>query len=343
MNKINWGIIGLGKIALKFADAFKNVKNSRLISVSSKNTNKLEHFKKNFQIKENYCFNKYEDLLKNKDIDIVYIALPNSLHHEWAIECIKNEKNILVEKPATLNYSEIKNIKNNLNKKNLFFAEGLMYLYHPQILRVIKLIKENTIGKIISMNSCFGINILTKKSIFGLKRRKKIDKKSRLFNKDLGGGAILDLGCYPVSLSVLIGKLSFGFDYEKIKVLKKKIDIIETGVDVDSYAELDFGNGFVSSVNVSFKKNLGMTTKIKGEKGELIIDNTWLGLPSLIKVISRDKGVEKIEIDSYDNIYSHEIEIISKCLLENKKQPDFPGLTINDTLENMKIIDKWLN
>ena len=342
MNKINWGIIGLGKVALKFAEAFKNIKNSRLIAVSSKNTNKLEHFKKKFQINEKYCFSKYEDLLENKDIDIVYIALPNSFHSEWIIKCIKNGKNILVEKPATINYAEIENIKNHYDNKSLFFSEGFMYLHHPQILKTIDLIKGNIIGKLISMNSYYGINLLTKKNFFGFQKKKKIDKKNRLFSKELGGGVILDLGCYPLSLSVVIAKLIGNFSYENIKILNKKNEIIETGVDVDSFLELDFGNSFVSNIKTSFKKNLGMQTKIKGEEGELIIENTWIGNPSLIKINSKEKGLKEIIIDCYDNIYSHEIENLSKCLLENKKKPEFPILTFNDTLENMKIIDKWL-
>ena len=342
MNEINWGIIGLGEIALKFAEGFKNVKNSRLIAVSSKNTNKLEHFKKKFQINEKYCFSKYEDLLENEDIDIVYIALPNSFHSEWIIKCIKNDKNILVEKPATINYSEIKNIKTHFDNKNLFFSEGFMYLHHPQILKAISLIKKNAIGKLISMNSFYGVNLLTKKNFFGFQKKKKIDKKNRLFNKELGGGAILDLGCYPLSLSVMIAKLIGNFNYENIKILNKKIDIIETGVDVDSFIELDFGNNFVANIQTSFKKNLGMQTQIKGEVGDLIIENTWTGNPSLIKINSKEKGLKEIKINCFDNIYSYEIENLSKCLLEKKREPEFPILTFNDTLENMKIIDKWL-
>ena len=131
MKQINWGIIGLGNIALKFADAFKNVKNAKLVGVSSKDNNKLEYFKKNFQINEDRCFHKYEDLLKCDNIDIIYIALPNFLHCEWIIKCTENGKNVLVEKPATMNSPEMENVKVFFNKKDLFFAEALMYLYHP--------------------------------------------------------------------------------------------------------------------------------------------------------------------------------------------------------------------
>jgi len=343
MKQVKWGIIGLGNMALKFAEAFKNVKNAKLFSISSKSDEKIEYFKKNFGIDNENCFQNYEDLLKSENTDIVYIALPNSFHYKWIIECIENKKNILVEKPATINLSEIEEIQALLFKKNLFFSEAFMYLYHPQILKVINLLNKNSIGKIISMESFFGVDILTKKNFLGFKKIKKIDKENRLFKKDLGGGVILDLGCYPVSISTVIAKLLPNFDYKKIKIHKKKLDIFETGVDIDSYAELDFGNDFKSNIGASFKKNLGLKTKIKGTSGELIIENTWNTAPSFLYLNSKNEGFKKIQIDSYENVYSHEIETLSKCILENKREPDFPGFTINDTLENMKILDKWLN
>ena len=153
MKQINWGIIGLGNIALKFADGFKNVDNAKLIGISSKNNQKLQKFKEEFHIEENFCFNEYESLIKCKDIDIVYIALPNSLHYEWILKCIKERKKILTEKPASINFSQINEIKNKVLEKNIFFAEGFMYRYHPQITKVIELINENVIGKLISMES----------------------------------------------------------------------------------------------------------------------------------------------------------------------------------------------
>ena len=341
MKKVNWGIIGLGSIATKFADGFKNSENAKLIAISSKNSNKLKKFKEQFKINENYCFDDYKNLLKCNDVDIIYIALPNSLHHEWIIECIKNNKKVLVEKPATVNFSEIKNIKDFHYNKDVFFAEAFMYRYHPQILKVIELVNKDVIGKLISMDSVFGIDILTKKNFFGFKIKKKLNKESRLYNKNLGGGAILDLGCYPVSFSTLIASLISKIDYSKVRVLNKKKEIGSTGVDIDSYAELNFENNFKCNVSASFTRNLGKYSKIVGSKGELILENTWHASPSIIKILGENS--QKIEIDDHGNIYSHEINKLSKCILENKKNPDFPGLTMNDTLENMKILDSWLN
>jgi len=172
VQKVNWGIIGLGKIAIKFSEGFKNIDNAKLLGISSKDNKKLKKFKQDFKIENNFCFNNYENLLECKDIDIIYIALPNSLHHEWIIKPIEKEKKILVEKPATLNLSQMKDVQNKLLNKNLLFTEAFMYRYHPQIIKVIKLIRGNAIGKLISMKSFFGMDILTKKIYLDLKKEK---------------------------------------------------------------------------------------------------------------------------------------------------------------------------
>ena len=222
MKQVKWGIIGLGGIASKFADGFQFTKNARLFAISSKNENKLLEFKNKFQIDENYCFSNYDSLLECKDLDIVYIALPHSFHHEWVIKSIEKGKNILVEKPATVNFSQMENIKNNLKNKNIFFSEAFMYRYHPQIPKIVDLLKNKIIGNLISMESFFGFNALTKRKIFGIKLKKKPNKYNRLFSKELGGGAILDIGCYPVSFSIFVASLISKIDFNRIEVLNKK-------------------------------------------------------------------------------------------------------------------------
>lgn len=284
----------------------------------------------------------YDSLLKCKDLDIIYIALPHSLHHEWVIKSIEKGKNILVEKPATVNFLEMENIKNNLKDKNIFFSEAFMYRYHPQILKVIDLLKNKVIGNLVSMESFFGFDALGKKKIFGIKLKKKPNRNYRLYNKELGGGAILDVGCYPVSFSILIASLISKFDFIKTKVLNKKKEIGSTGVDMSSFAELNFENNFKSTVGASLTQNLGKKTRIIGTKGELILEDSWSPTNlSLIQINGENKEI--IKTKCHNNIYSYEIDILSQCILENKKEPDFPGMTINETLENMRILDKWLN
>jgi len=338
---INWGIIGLGNIALQFAKAFKDSTNSKLKGISSTNFEKIKAFQKKFEINKEYCFSNYQDLLNSNNIDIIYIALPNSMHKEWILKSINNNKNILVEKPAFMNLSETEGIKKKLINNNIFFSEGFMYRYTPQILKVIELIKNDTIGKLVSMDSSFGVNLLTKKNIFGFKKKKIIDKENRLFNKKLGGGAILDLGCYPVSFSVLIASLVSKVNYDKIRVLEKSKEISSLDVDIHSRAKLEFENGFVSVVKASFSENLGNETTINGSDGTIKIKNSWGTEPSIIVLEGKTNKTIKIEMNK--NIFLYEIDSLSKDILESRLSPSFPGTSINETIGLTKILDEWLN
>ena len=338
MEKVNWGIIGLGNIANKFAESFMYSSHGNLIGIASNNLENLDKFSDKYNIDQKYCYNNYEELLNNKEVDIVYIALPNSLHYEWMLKCIDNKKNFLVEKPATLNVKEIKNIENYKKNKNFFFTEGFMYRFQPQISKTIDLINNNKIGKILSIESNFGVDILTSINFFGLKLKKKINTNNRLYNKDLGGGAILDLGCYAVSFCTLIASLQKKF--QNVQVINKKKEISKTNVDIDSYAELLFDNGVKSKIGASFFKNLGRQSKIVGDDGEILIHDTWLAEIPFI-TLKKDKST-KITIDNSKNIYSNEIDFISKCILENKNELDFPGLNLKDIIINTKILEEWL-
>ena len=341
MEKINWGILGLGEIAHKFSGGFYQTSNAKLLAISSKNPEKLKNFRDQFKIDEKYSFNNYEDLINCKEVDIIYVALPNSLHHYWAVKSIKSKKHVLVEKPATLNFKEIIDIEKNLINEKLFFGEAFMYRYLPQIKLVLDIIKNNEIGNPLFMKSSFGINLLTKRKFLFFKKKKRIDPKNRLFDKTLGGGCILDLGCYPISFSLLIGSLITKLSKQDIKISNINKEIGETNVDIDSHAELFFEGGFHSKVSTSFKKNLGKISEIHGEKGSIIIKNTWLGGDNIVKINNNRRHL--IDTKNYKNIYSYQIQSISENITNGTFQPQYPGMSLYETLLNMKIIDEWLN
>jgi len=341
MKKINWGIIGLGNIAQTFSEGFNNTNNSRLLAISSLNNTKLEQFKSKFNIEENYTFNSYEDLLNCSDIDIIYITLPNNLHYEWIIKCIEKNKKILVEKPAVLTFIEAKSIEKKILEKKLFYTEGYMYRYYPLIKQVIEIIKNGEIGNLISMESSFGSNLLTKKKFIFFEKRKKIDVNSRLFDKKLGGGCILDLGCYPASFSLLIASLMENVNHKKFEISNIKKKIGSTGVDIDAECELFFEGGFKSKIKASFESDIGNKTIINGTKGILIINDTWNEANKVDKIINNKKEVIKNKMMM--NNYSYQIENVSSSILENKNETIFPGFTIEDTLLNTKILENWLN
>lgn len=337
MKKINWGIIGLGRIANTFANAFEYVENSKLLGISSNSLKNIKSFQERYKISDKYCFHNYEQLINCEEIDIIYIALPHSFHFEWIMKCIQLNKNILVEKPATINFTEIKKVNEKLKNSNLFFAEAFMYLYHPQILSIIDIIKKDKIGELQFMQSNFGFNIVEKKFL-GFKWN-KINKKKRLFNKKLGGGSILDIGCYPSSLSIIIAKLKSKTDLDKLEITNVKKDFGSSDVDIDAYAELKFDNNFTSEIKSSFKKNLGQSTRIVGSKGEIFIENSWFCNPSKITI---NGSIYDNHKENLKNLYSYQIEKISKCLIEDRKDPIYPAMNRYDTEQNMKVLNRWI-
>lgn len=338
MLTIKWGILGLGKIAHHFAESFEEIKNAKLLSIASRNEININNFKKKFNISQEFCFDNYLDLINNKEIDIVYISLPHSLHYKWVTECIKNYKNILVEKPAVISVGDVSDIKERLKSKKIFFAESFLYRYHPQTQVVIDIIKNEDVGELLSMSSFFGSDIITKKKFFGLIKKIKISKNNRLFNKELGGGAIWDIGCYPTSMSLLIAGLKSKIN-GNIEILNSRIIKNPAEVDLESFAELKFENDFKSKIGCSFKSNLGQSTTINGSKCKIVINNSWNCKNKVIRLNQKEYKIEK----KYNNNFSYVIEKISEYLINGKTEPDFPGMRLKDSITNIEILEKWQN
>ena len=336
---VKWGIIGLGNIAFEFAKSFYNSDNADLIAVASTSNEKLIKFKQNFNIEKENLYNSYQKLLENENIDIVYIALPNSFHFEWILKAIEKNKNILVEKPAFVSLKEAEIIFNHKNLKNIFFGEGYMYRYNPQISEMIKIIKSSEIGKLISMESNFGIKFIKKKNFFSF--RKKIDKNKRIFNKKLGGGVILDHGCYTTSMSLLVASLIDNIDMTNYKLTDIQTDYLYSDIDVHSFAKINFDNKFISNITVSFRDDIGKETVIFGENGKIILENIWNSEQPKIEIVGKNNKI--LNFENQKNIYSLEIENISNDIIDNKPESSFPGINKKEILFNTKLINSWIN
>ena len=337
---IKWGIIGLGNVAHGFAKSLQKTKNVKLTAIASKTPDKLSKFKKEFNINSNNCFDDYEKLLNSAEVDVIYITLPNTFHFHWAMEAIKKNKRILIEKPAFLNLDQAEVIKQKIDEKKIFFTEGFFYRHLPHISDIIKIINNDEIGELISMESSFGKNLLTKKKLFFFEKKKKINPFGRLFNTELAGGCILDLGCYPSSFSLLVASQIKKIDYKNFKMLDIKKDIGETGVDIEASAIIQFEGGFTSLIKSSFKNDVGRQSIIKGTKGSITIHDTWFG-----GIITKKIGDRIIELKKrhYDDVLLYEIENINNAISNNLREVPFPGMSLEETILNTKILEEWLN
>ena len=322
---MKWGIIGLGHMAKNFANSINELEETQLIGVSTRSLFKLIKFGYRFKIKPSNLYKNYKKLLSSDNIQNVYIGTLNNSHFEIIKEAINAGKNILCEKPITINLEQALEVREKLIKSKVFFMEGIAYRSHPQTNHIVKLIKQNSIGKIVKIKSCFGFNA------------GKPNKKSRLYNKDLGGGSILDLGCYPISISNLIANLNN--EKENLPIINKvKGEFCETGVDTDLYAELKYPNGVMSEIQLSITKNLENTTTIFGTNGVLCILDPWL--PKKENTINIKKNNEQKELKSLSDLslFANQIDVFEKVVKDKGLQSNYHSMNIDNSVNCMNIL-----
>lgn len=332
---INWGIIGLGRASLNLANEFKHIKNANLLAVSSLTKHKRDFFKKKFSLKEEYIYSSYNEILKNKDIDVIYIALPNLFHEKYCILCIKNNKNVLVEKPLTYNNKSFSKIKIQFRKKNLLLEEGTANKFHPFYKEIFKVLNEVDYKQINSLEGSFGNDALGGKRIFNF-RLKRINTSKTIFNKNLFGGAILDGGIYPVSLLIDI----LMFYNKKLKNLKIKncTKKISKNIDIESTLNLSINN-ITIKLRTSLINQLENNFKIITDNGQVLLKNIF-NINSKTSIKKNFTNQKKTIKNNYPkSIYHYEISKISDNLIRNK--------IINQKIKKIEynniLLSKWFN
>ena len=321
---INWGVIGAGNMGRAFAEAIKEVDNAKLIAVASANNNNLNTFGDNFKIEKEFRFKNYESICKNDKIDAIYISTLNNTHFNLIKMCAMNKKHILCEKPFCLNFAEALEIEKIINQNDIKFFEAIAYVSHPQTDSILNLINEGEIGEIQSIESSFGFRI------------RKIKPESRLFNKKLGGGAILDVGCYPMSFISLFLK-----NENKIVFNEIAGEICSTDVDIAASANLTINNKIECKIKVSFKEYLRNNSIIKGTKGNMIVGFPWLPEKKVFLEIYNKSRYYKKFVFSDLSVYANQIKNVSNEFLNNNDDEN-RLFDISKSLENMTYLDHWM-
>lgn len=180
---IRWGILGLGKIAHKFAADLAAVSGGELHAVASRNQEKATNFAKQFGAKNAY--NSYDLLVNDPEIDAIYIATPHSFHKEHAILCLQHKKAVLCEKPFAMNLEEVSEMIQVAHENNVLLMEALWTSFLPHFQFVANLVKKKTYGKLQTLYADFGFYT-------------PYNVESRVFKKEVGGGSLLDIGIYPI-------------------------------------------------------------------------------------------------------------------------------------------------
>jgi dihydrodiol dehydrogenase / D-xylose 1-dehydrogenase (NADP) len=346
---LHWGIIGTGVVAFELAYAIQSVKGNEIVAVSSRSKAKAHFFATHLKIANVY--DSYNDLIKNQDIDIVYIALPNSFHAEIIKLCLENGKHVLCEKPFTINAEEAKEIRALSKEKKLFCMEAYWTRFIPSVQKLLSLIKEDHIGKIKMICGSFG----------------NISHQQRNFDLAAGGGVLLDLCIYPIALThAILGKPD---------EVTGSLTLGPSGVDVQASVGLKYKNGALASLTSSYLANLNNEFIVYGEKGSIKVcapfyrsstleityfatpgapePNTGLSarrnyfnLPSALKftpfLVEQIRRIlpaksKRMIIPFKGNGYQYQIIEVNDCLDANKTESDLHSL--NTTIEVMEILD----
>ena len=326
-----WGIFCLGHIEKNFANSINEVNGTSLFGASSRSFLKLIKFGYKNKIRFKYLFQNYNDILSCKEIDNIYIGTLNNTHHDFIIKCIEAGKNILCEKPFAINLSEAENIKAKLISSDIFFLEAIAYRTHPQTELILKLLKENIIGEVLSIKSDFGFNAGPAK------------RNSRLFNKKLGGGSILDLGCYPITFSNLVANYRQKKEEYIPKLKEVTGEIHKFGVDLNAKAKLIYDNSITSDISVSINQTLKNETEIFGSNGTIKILDPWLPKKKNIIEVKKNNKIKQIISNANLGVFANQINFFNLCVKNKNLEENYPAMSIDNSVNYMKVVTEWRN
>ncbi|HTX98528.1 MAG TPA: Gfo/Idh/MocA family oxidoreductase [Bacteroidota bacterium] len=312
--KIRWGFIGTGWIADKMADALSVVDDAELAAVGSRTKEKAADFARRYHVPAAY--GSYEELAADPSIDAVYVATPHPFHCANTLLCLRNGKAVLCEKPFAMNEREVVQMISAARKHNVFLMEAFWTRFLPSIERVIGMIAAGTLGEVRHIHSDHAAF-------------RVFDPNHRAFNKSLGGGSLLDIGIYPVFLTLLL----WG-EPDRIEAVPH---IGSTGVDESLALTFKYNDGRIATLFSSFVVDSTVETHICGTDGRLKIHRWWFCPVPIELAKGNDKPVT-IDFKYVGNGYNYEVEEVHRCLRAGKKESDV--LSLDFSLRLIRLLDR---
>lgn len=314
---INWGIIGLGNIAHKFATDLLTIEDAKIYAVASRNQEKANEFASKYNATKAYS--SYEALAKDPHIDAVYIATPHTLHKENTILCLDHGIAVLCEKPFAMDSDEVNEMIAKAKDKNVLLMEALWTYFLPHYRYVLKALEDRIYGDVIKLEADFGFY-------------RAFDNSSRLFNKSLGGGSLLDIGIYPIfaSLSAL------GIP----KHIKANATYFENGAD----SSCDMVFEYEKNVKAILKSTLIEDTPTEAifycKKGIIKINHQFHN-PSTISLIPNEGEAETIDFNNKTIGYNYEAIHFNELLRQGKTESNVMSFEFSQSL--IKTLDDVRN
>lgn len=311
---IRWGILGAGSIAGAFAWALQQLPDAELLAVGSRRQDTADSFGNRYGIPRRYP--RYEALAADSDVDAVYIATPHSLHRENTLMCLDAGKAVLCEKPFAINAREASEMIDAARRRKLFLMEAMWTRFLPLAVHVRKLVRDGVIGDVRQFTADFGF-------------RSDFNPDSRLFDPALGGGALLDVGIYPVSFaSWILGTP------ERIVSMS---DIGQTGVDEQSAMILGYPGGALAVLTCANRTRTAEEALIAGTDGMIRLHFPWWH-PSRLTIGRPNRADEVIEMPYEANGYQYEAAEVMRCMRAGRTESNI--MPLDETLSILKTLDR---
>ncbi len=318
MKTYNWGIIGPGRIAHKFADDLKLLPNARLHAVASTSLERATEFAAEYGAP--HAFGSYAEIVNCPDLDVVYIATPHVLHCENALLCLENKIPVLCEKPFAMNEPQARRMVAAARKNRVFLMEALWSLFIPAVKHAFELVEKGAIGELHTIKADLGFNM-------------PVDLNSRVYNKALGAGSLLDLGIYPALLAMaLFGKP----EEDNICALAT---FTRTEVDESCAFMFQYPNNRLMLGHSTIAATTSLTATLYGTEGTILMHPRWHHTTKLTVSKYVDRTEEKHDLDiPYEGWgYHYEAAHVMQCLDNEMLESDIAPLDL--TLDLVETLD----
>jgi predicted dehydrogenase len=310
---INWGILGPGSISTKFAQGLQATPDVQIAAVGSRNLERAKTFADKFKIPNAY--GSYAEFVNDPNIDIVYIGTPHSYHKEHTLLCLNAGKHVICEKPFAINATEAEEMITVAREKGLFLMEAMWSRYLPTLVKTRELIAAGKIGAVRMIQADFGF-------------RAGVNPEGRLFKPELGGGALLDVGIYTLSLAHMV----LGTPTQ----IKSLANIGSTGVDEQTTFLLGYNTGQMAILSTAIRTNTPHEATIIGTEGWIRIHTPWW----ISDTITLKSGAEEqvIPCPYEGNGYNYEAIEAGNCIRTGKLESEI--MPLDETLALMNILDE---
>jgi predicted dehydrogenase len=312
----NWGILGPGKIAHRFTGGLNLLENATLHAVGSRSEARAREFASKYGYKRYY--GSYEELVKDPELDVVYVASPHSHHKEHTLLCLDAGKSVICEKAFAINSSEVREMIEAAKGKNLFLMEALWPPFQPSYKRAHEELATGNFGEVMTVRSFFAF-------------KPPYEPEKRLYNTDLGGGALLDIGIYPV-----IDALTFLGVPDKIHSIAT---FDKTGADDNIDMLFGYNDGRSAALYSSLKTGAGIGTDLLCENGTIVLRRLRDGT-QILRLQQEGQEPEDFTYSPESRGFNFEAEEVMSCLNQNKTESNVVPLSFSldliDTLDRIK-------